>query len=574
MITKWDIIYRMDPKTKIVRYTLVSDGTEKDARLMAKKLGSYVLAIRKALRPYVYAYRLPNDLDEITLDKIRTAVRSIVKEADKLAQFTPGVGLADPLANAKTISILHAPEKLKEMDDPSLKKVELDLQDATIINPERFGEKVGQEKAPEQTKDDTLQVKKIQLDLPSLEVLDEQVPAQAEPPEEQPAVQSPTEEASAEQGAELQEQPVSQMPVMPDQTAEQIPVVQEQPEIQPKPQVPDTPAQNTLIGNTIIPIGGKIENEDLPDLVPQEEKESGLKQWFHDKIMAKEQKRQSSAPRPVKKQAPVAAPQQKPAPKPVQKEQAAPAPKPETPAPQVPADEKKDLPTKQQEQPAKKVQTSVFKMKKPAPKAKVVAPPKAAPADDGFPQIRVQVRPAVFDEEETKQSAAVQKPQQEKPAETTPRPAAPAAPQKAAQPTPETVQQKPQAPAPKPAAQETAQPAEAEKLSLPQVDSTLPEKKISAPKKEEASAVRVSAEEVPLPTTEPVDAPQAEKTVTTIPVQEQEIPREPLNFSLEDMFMAETKYDMFVDIDELDKQAEKTKTGKPATPKQPKKNTP
>ena len=36
MITNWDILSRIDPATQNIRYTLVTDGTERDAQLLAK----------------------------------------------------------------------------------------------------------------------------------------------------------------------------------------------------------------------------------------------------------------------------------------------------------------------------------------------------------------------------------------------------------------------------------------------------------------------------------------------------------------------------------------------------------
>ena len=41
MINNWDVISRLDPQTGGLRYTLVTDGTEHDARLIAKKLQGF-----------------------------------------------------------------------------------------------------------------------------------------------------------------------------------------------------------------------------------------------------------------------------------------------------------------------------------------------------------------------------------------------------------------------------------------------------------------------------------------------------------------------------------------------------
>ena len=99
MITTWDIISRMDPKDHGLRYTLVMDGTEHDARLIAKKLEGYVQKPLPAVAPFVYAFELPADLDEDTLEKIRTAVQEGVEQTNKINQFVPGGILGDPLFN-------------------------------------------------------------------------------------------------------------------------------------------------------------------------------------------------------------------------------------------------------------------------------------------------------------------------------------------------------------------------------------------------------------------------------------------------------------------------------------------
>ena len=100
MITNWDIISRIDPKDRSLRYTLVTDGTEHDARLIAKKLEGYAQPAQPAEAPFVYAFELPADLDEDRLEKIRTAVREGVAQTNKINQFVPGGILGDPLFNA------------------------------------------------------------------------------------------------------------------------------------------------------------------------------------------------------------------------------------------------------------------------------------------------------------------------------------------------------------------------------------------------------------------------------------------------------------------------------------------
>lgn len=101
MIKNWDVISRLDPATKSLLYTLVIDGTEHDARLIAKKLQGYAQNPTPAQAPFVYAFELPADLDEDTLEKIRTAVREGVAHANKVNQFVPGGILGEPLFNSE-----------------------------------------------------------------------------------------------------------------------------------------------------------------------------------------------------------------------------------------------------------------------------------------------------------------------------------------------------------------------------------------------------------------------------------------------------------------------------------------
>lgn len=97
MITQWDIISSLNPNDNSIRHTLLIDGTEQDARLIAKKLQGYVQAPQPALAPYVYRFGLPADLDENTLEKIRVAVREGIEQAKKVNEFIPGGSLGNPL---------------------------------------------------------------------------------------------------------------------------------------------------------------------------------------------------------------------------------------------------------------------------------------------------------------------------------------------------------------------------------------------------------------------------------------------------------------------------------------------
>ena len=90
MITQWDIISSIRPQDKAILYTLLIDGTEHDARFIAKKLLGYAQAPQPAEAPFVYSFGLPDDLDEDTLEKIRTAVREGVEQTNKINSFMPG----------------------------------------------------------------------------------------------------------------------------------------------------------------------------------------------------------------------------------------------------------------------------------------------------------------------------------------------------------------------------------------------------------------------------------------------------------------------------------------------------
>ncbi len=102
MINNWDIISRIDHTTGEIHYTLYMDGTDHDARLIAKKLKGYVKDAQPAQAPYVYAFELPSDIDEGTQDKIRAAAQEGVNLTNKINQFVPGGVLGDPLFNANT----------------------------------------------------------------------------------------------------------------------------------------------------------------------------------------------------------------------------------------------------------------------------------------------------------------------------------------------------------------------------------------------------------------------------------------------------------------------------------------
>lgn len=102
MINNWEIASRIDQQTKEIRYTLLIDGTEQDARLIAKKLQGYVQPATPADAPYAYSFELPAGMDENRVEKIRSAVREGVALSQKVNRFVPGGNLGDPLFNTIT----------------------------------------------------------------------------------------------------------------------------------------------------------------------------------------------------------------------------------------------------------------------------------------------------------------------------------------------------------------------------------------------------------------------------------------------------------------------------------------
>ena len=127
MIRHWELISQIDDKTKSIRYSLVMDGTEKDSRLMAKKLKGIVRGTYDAVAPYVYGFVLPNDMDENTQEKIRTAAKEVVDLSQKIDHLVPGGNLGDPLFNATDTDINKSP------DSPAPAK-QFDLEDASRLN--------------------------------------------------------------------------------------------------------------------------------------------------------------------------------------------------------------------------------------------------------------------------------------------------------------------------------------------------------------------------------------------------------------------------------------------------------
>ena len=120
MITNWDIISHSTSAAASRSFTLVIDGNENDARLIAKKLAGYVQEPVAAQPPFTYAFSLPADLDEDTLDKIRTAVREGTAQANKVSEFVPNGALGNPLFNSATPGDDAAPEETPAATSPQL----------------------------------------------------------------------------------------------------------------------------------------------------------------------------------------------------------------------------------------------------------------------------------------------------------------------------------------------------------------------------------------------------------------------------------------------------------------------
>lgn len=133
MIENWDLISQIDKQTGGLCYVLVMDGTDKDAYLMAKKLKGYIQKTYAAQNPYTYGFVLPNAMDEITQDKIRTAAREVVELSKKIDNLVPGGNLGDPLfTNTKTTDFPTFIQ-LETPDKTVIAPKEVDLAEATRI---------------------------------------------------------------------------------------------------------------------------------------------------------------------------------------------------------------------------------------------------------------------------------------------------------------------------------------------------------------------------------------------------------------------------------------------------------
>ena len=149
MIEHWELTNWIDKKTDAAHYSLVMDGTDKDAHLMAKKLKGYVRGTYAAPAPYVHGFVLPNDLDDNTQERIRTAVKEVVALSHKIDAFVPGGNLGDPLFNA--------PQPILDTSGQLLDKAEkqVDLDEATRVNLHPVDTQVPQAPQPPAMPDNT-----------------------------------------------------------------------------------------------------------------------------------------------------------------------------------------------------------------------------------------------------------------------------------------------------------------------------------------------------------------------------------------------------------------------------------
>lgn len=132
MIENWELVSRIDEQTKVIRYRLFMDGTDKDVRLMTKKLKGFIQRTCSARMPYVHGFVLPNDLDTNTQDKIRAAVKEVIALSKKINDLVPGGDLGDPLFNsAETTATEPLIASLGKFNTDSSAQKQLDLDSAT-----------------------------------------------------------------------------------------------------------------------------------------------------------------------------------------------------------------------------------------------------------------------------------------------------------------------------------------------------------------------------------------------------------------------------------------------------------
>ncbi|MBR3632817.1 MAG: ATP-binding protein [Elusimicrobiaceae bacterium] len=210
MITEWDIVSNLDPSSSSIQYTLLIDGTEQDARLIAKKLEGYVQAPQPALAPFVYRFDLPADLDEDTLEKLRVAVREGIEQAKKVNEFVPGGSLGNPLFNAEatqedknfpTFITLDPSESFFEAKQTNTMDIPLPQEAESVTEPEAEAETEAEAEALPAQEEDLPSPEKMDVQVQSVqaeELSDQFVAENAQVPSDLPKPEpEPVKEAEA-----------------------------------------------------------------------------------------------------------------------------------------------------------------------------------------------------------------------------------------------------------------------------------------------------------------------------------------------------------------------------------------
>ncbi len=220
MIQNWDLVEHRDENTDELRYALLMDGTEADARIIAKKLGKNLQPPTLAEPPFTYRFLLTGLLDEVRLEKIRTAVQEGVETANRMNQFAPGGVLGDPLFTN-------------------------DL-DKTQTSFPTFFATTGADSFPETNTEESWQ-KELDLDLVTRrlsikadELTEDQTPpeAPAKPEKKEELKAEPTPEVKPEPQSTPQPEPVPEEKPAPNPAPEEKTAPEPAPELKTKPVLP------------------------------------------------------------------------------------------------------------------------------------------------------------------------------------------------------------------------------------------------------------------------------------------------------------------------------------------------
>ena len=560
MITKWDIISRLNPKTREIQYTLLMDGVEADARHIVKRLKGYLRSAKMADPPFVYAFRLPTDLDEITLEKIRQAVRDVVNRVEKIASFVPTEvgGTLFNTVEAGNDSVKG--QELTEKPKKPFEKLELDLDAATIISLDRIGN------------NDGLQLSEETIELEGMKPIKEAPAVPAGSPNNGSEVQ----EEKAPTVISLDETHIDLPDIDPEQTSKfKFSFGFGKKEKKSEPQQPNTPKENKVMPK---PVPGRfakeykrpsIDMEGMPtlDKVPSSSAEETKQPAAQEKTSPNQEeskqdkkllgglfnfslsKRKGQPDQPSQQEEEKNLPQEEPESTrriggsigeiELDSVEAAPVPKAETLSGAEQTPQAEHVISQSEQMPHQVAPQSQPERQVPQPQPERQVPQQIQPAqkEDEFPQIRVQVRPVSFEE----QNKPVAGPQ--------PLPEQVAQPAQTAQPQQQAAQEVP-----------VPQPLETQERPQQTVEQA-PEPVIPAQTQPEESAAAqiMRADKVVNHAPSPQTAEPELQAQDAVPAQE-ENSQEPLNFSLEDLFLAETKYDAFVDVDALKEAEEQSDT--------------